>query len=33
VPPGLSKDGANWIEVTLQEGSPAKVVFLDLAMP
>ena len=33
VPPGLPKDGANQIELSLQEGSSAKIVFLDLAMP
>ncbi|MBI5684978.1 MAG: hypothetical protein HZC54_07845 [Verrucomicrobia bacterium] len=33
MPPGLPKDGANQIELSLQEGSPAKIVFLDLAMP
>ena len=33
VPPGLPKDGANQIELTLHEGSSSKIVFLDLAMP
>ena len=33
VPPGLPRDGANQIELSLQEGSPGKIVFLDLAMP
>lgn len=33
VAPCLPKDGANQIELTLQEGSPAQTVFLDLAMP
>lgn len=33
VPPGLPKDGANEVELTLLEGSTARIVFLDLAMP
>lgn len=33
VPPGLTKDGANEIQLTVREGGPATIVFLDLAMP
>ena len=33
VPPELPKDGANQIELSLQEGNSSKIVFLDLAMP
>ena len=33
VPPDLPKDGVNRIELTLRNGAPGKIVFLDLAMP
>lgn len=33
VPPGLPKDGANQIDLSLQEGSSSKIVFLGRAIP
>lgn len=33
VPPAMPQDGSNQIEVTLERGSDATLVFLDLAMP
>ncbi|MCX6907450.1 MAG: hypothetical protein NTY01_05350 [Verrucomicrobia bacterium] len=32
-PPSLPKDGVNQIELTLREGDPATIVFLDLSTP
>jgi hypothetical protein len=32
VPSGLLKDGLNSIEISLIEGEPAEIIFLDLAV-